>query len=268
MSPSPPSPLSPTQRELGEIEIALYVRDAFGPDAEVVAMVPLSGGGFASVTRIDLADGRSVVLKVGPSSGTGILAYEDGVVGAEARYLELVERHLPGAPFPRLLHHGVDGSSSGSEWLVTEFVPGVALTALEQEPDKATVRADLGAAVARLHTITGDHFGYDGGRACGRSWREAYSAIVESLLEDVARWNVHLVVEVEGLMRRCYVPGPRRLRVARSGSAFLRGRNPWTSAQPRLVDVVAHRAGRVVRVAVHQRLQDLVVAGVGLLPVG
>ena len=197
MSPRPSSPLSPTQRDLSESEIARYVRDAFGPDVEAVAMVPLTGGGFASVTRIDLADGRSAVLKVGPSAGTGLLAYEDGVAGAEARYLELVERHLSDSPFPRLLHHGVDGSPGGSEWLVTEFVPGVALTELEQEADKATVRVDLGAAVARLHTITGDHHGYDGGRARGNSWREAYSSIIESLLEDAARWNVDLVVPAE-----------------------------------------------------------------------
>ena len=172
MSPSSSHPLSPTQRDLGEIEIASYVRDAFGPDAKAVAVAPLSGGGFASVTRVDLADGRSVVLKVGPLSETGILDYERGAIGAEARYLQLIERHLRDAPFPKLLGHGVDASPDGSEWLITEFVPGVALTSVEKEADQNTVRADLGAAVAGLHTITGDHYGYDGGRACGRTWRE------------------------------------------------------------------------------------------------
>ena len=114
MSSSPSQPVSPTQRDLGETEIARYVRDAFGPDAKAVAVAPLSGGGFASVTRIDLADGRSVVLKV-----------------------------------------------------------------------------------ARLHAITGEHYGYDGGRACGQTWREAYAAVIESLLEDAVEWNVSLVVPPE-----------------------------------------------------------------------
>jgi aminoglycoside phosphotransferase (APT) family kinase protein len=182
--------LSPTQRDLDEVEIALYVREAFGPDVKTVAMAPLSGGGFASVTRIDLADGRSVVLKVGPSSETGILAYEHGVVGAEARYLQMIERHIPGGPHPRLVHHG-------SDWLITELLPGIALTSIEAEADQNTVRADLGAAVAQLHTIAGDHYGYDGGRACGRTWREAFAAIIESLLDDAAEWNVHLVVPAE-----------------------------------------------------------------------
>ena len=196
-SQSPSHPLSPTQRVLGEIEIARYVREAFGPDAETVAVTPLSGGGFASVTRIDLADGRSVVLKVGPTSATGILDYERGVVGAEARYLRMIERHLTDAPFPKLLGHGADGSPVGSEWLITEFVPGVALTEVEQEADKDTVRADLGVAVAALHTITGEHYGYDGGRACGKMWREAYTAIIESLLDDVEQWKVDLVVPAD-----------------------------------------------------------------------
>jgi hypothetical protein len=37
----------------------------------------LTGGGFAAVTRLDLADGRSVVLKV-PPSGPPLMAYEAG----------------------------------------------------------------------------------------------------------------------------------------------------------------------------------------------
>ena len=197
MSSSSSIPLSPTQRDLGEAEIARYMRDAFGPTVKILAATPLSGGGFASVTRIDLNNGRNVVLKVGPSAEAGILAYEHGVVGAEARYLQLIERHIPGGPYPRLFHHGTDRSPSRSEWIVTEFLAGVALTSLEREADANTVRTDLGAAVARLHTITGDHFGYDAGRAGGQTWREAFTAIIESLLDDAARWNVDLAVPPE-----------------------------------------------------------------------
>jgi len=207
MSSSPSIPLSPTQRDLSETEIARYMRDAFGPTVKILAVTPLSGGGFASVTRIDLNNGRNVVLKVGPSSESGILDYEQGVVGAEARYLQLIEQHIPGGPYPRLFHHGTERSAARSEWIVTEFLPGVALTSLEQEADANAVRTDLGAAVARQHTITGDHFGYDGGRAGGQTWREAFTAIIESLLDDAARWNVDLVVP------------PERIRAAVAGSA-------------------------------------------------
>lgn len=207
MSSRPSIPRSPTQRDLGAAEIARYLRDALGPTVRILAATPLSGGGFAAVTRIDLNNGRSVVLKVGPSSEAGILAYEQGVVGAEARYLQLIERHIPGGPFPRLYHHGTDRAPSRSEWIVTEFRPGVALTSLEQDADADSVRTDLGAAVARLHTITGDHFGYDGGRPGGQTWREAYTAIIESLLDDAVRWNVDLVV------------APERIRAAVDGAA-------------------------------------------------
>lgn len=207
MSSSSTIPPSPTQRDLGATEIARYMRDAFGPTVKILAVTPLSGGGFASVTRIDLNNGRNVVLKVGPSAEAGILAYEHGVVGAEARYLQLIERHIPGGPYPRLFHHGTDRSPSRSEWIVSEFLPGVALTSLDQEADANTVRADLGAAVAKLHTITGDHFGYDGGRAGGQTWREAFTAVIESLLDDAEQWNVDLVVP------------PERIRAAVAGSA-------------------------------------------------
>ena len=133
------------------------------------------------MTRLDLADGMSVVLKV-PPPGPPLMAYEAGMAAAEAAYLRLVAAEAPEVPVPRLLAEG-DG------WFVMTHLPG---TPLPELADGAGVRRDLGAAVARLHRVTGPRFGYFGDRVHGTGWRETYLAMVDELLADAARWQVPL----------------------------------------------------------------------------
>src|SRR5262249_24407903 len=147
-------------------DVAGYVRSALGADAPVRACSPLAGGGFAAVWRVHLADGHTVVLKVGPPPGVPLLRYEKDLVAEEARYYAIVPADVP---VPRFLHAGPD-------WHLSTSLPGTPLT--DVSGDTATARAELGAAVARLHTVTGERFGYTGDRAHGATWRAAFTAMV------------------------------------------------------------------------------------------
>jgi aminoglycoside phosphotransferase (APT) family kinase protein len=176
---------------------------SFGGGLEARSVSELAGGGFASVSRVDLSDGRTVVLKVAPPPAP-MLSYEYGVTGAEARYLALVEQNLPGAPFPELLAYGHDPHILDSEWLFMSYLPGTMLTSLRDScPAERTdpVRAQLGGTIARLHQVTGGRFGYDDDRPHGDSWPEAFLAIVDSLLADAGHWDVDLGVAPEDVRR-------------------------------------------------------------------
>ena len=166
---------SPTQRELHIDDIASLISQ--GLDSTVVNATELTGGGFAAVWRAGLADGRDVVVKVGPPPEARLLGYERGLIAAEAEYFRLT---AAAAPVPAVLAEG-DG------WLITSLLPGRPLTEVE---DDAPVREQLGAAVARIHRITGPHFGYTGDRASGPDWPAAFRAIIDSLLADAAAWQV------------------------------------------------------------------------------
>jgi aminoglycoside phosphotransferase (APT) family kinase protein len=168
---------SPTQPEVDLTGIARLVRA--GLNAEVTDAAELAGGGFAAVWRATLADGRDVVVKVGPPSDARLLAYETGLLPAEACYFRLVRDR---APVPEVLHEG-------DNWLITTYLPGRPLTELG---DGAPVRAELGAAVARIHEVTGPHFGYTGDRPAAGDWPAAYTAMIDSLLADAAAWDVPL----------------------------------------------------------------------------
>jgi aminoglycoside phosphotransferase (APT) family kinase protein len=181
---------SPTQRELTAADVAALVRASFGPHAAIAHAAPLTGGGFAAVWRVQLDDGRDTVLKVGPPRGVGLLSYEKDLVAAEAAYFRLARD--AGAPVPEVLHHGADPRVLDGDWLFATFLDGTALPELPSAVDAAGARYDAGAAVARVHRVTGDRYGYCGDRAHGVTWRQAFTTIMDELLADAIRWHVVL----------------------------------------------------------------------------
>ncbi|MET8373145.1 aminoglycoside phosphotransferase family protein [Micromonospora profundi] len=185
--------LSRTQRSLDRDQVQCFVEASFGADRRVVDCGRLEGGGFATVWQVALDDGRAVVLKVAPPPDAPLLRYEQGLCGAEARYFHLVATYAPQVPVPPLLYHGNDPDLG--EWLVSGLLPGRSLwewSASERHLDDAPARYDFGAAIAALHRVSGDRYGYDGGRASGVTWREAFAAMLDGLLADAVDWDVPL----------------------------------------------------------------------------
>jgi fructosamine-3-kinase len=179
---------SPTQQSLTVDDVARHVLAALGTDVTVVESAELTGGTFAAVWGVTLGDGRRCVLKVGPPPGARLLRYEHGLIAAEASYFALVRSRLPGVPVPGVLHHA-DGR------LLTTRLPGRPLADLPDEPfDDAPVRRELGAVAARLHTVTGDRFGWTGPRPAAATWPDAFAAMIDALLADAADWEVTLPV--------------------------------------------------------------------------
>jgi aminoglycoside phosphotransferase (APT) family kinase protein len=179
---------SPTQPELEAGDIAALVREALGARTAVDEARELTGGTFAGVWLVTLSDGQGIVVKVGPPPGARLLRYERGLIAAEASYFRLVRAAAPGVPVPEVLHEG-DG------WLVTTLLPGRTLADLAgagPPSGDAAVRAELGAAVAALHRVTGDRFGYSGDRPSAPTWPAAFAAMVGDLLDDAAAWDVPL----------------------------------------------------------------------------
>jgi aminoglycoside phosphotransferase (APT) family kinase protein len=188
-------PTSPTQRQLTAVDVAALARASFGPATSVVHAAPLTGGGFAAVWRVRLADGRDTVLKVGPPPGARLLSYEKDLLAAEATYFRLAGAQ--GVPVPAVLDHGTDPEVLDGDWLFTGFLDGTPLPDLPAGADASGAWYDAGAAVARIHRSTGDRYGYSGDRVHASTWRQAFTAIIDELLTDAAAWDVPLPVPAD-----------------------------------------------------------------------
>ena len=183
---------SPTQRVFVRSDVDAAVASCF-PGHTVQQATVLTGGSFGTVWRVGLDDGRDVVLKVGPDPAARLLRYEAGMLESEAEYLRLVVA-APEVPAARLLAQTPD-------YLFMSLVPGTPLPDLPAGTDTRGVRFASGAAIARLHQINGDFFGYAGPRARASTWPEAYRAMIEALLADAVDWNLTLPVRPDEVRR-------------------------------------------------------------------
>ena len=191
-------PRSPTQVALTRDDIESYLRIAL-PDAATTVNIlascsEISGGGYAAVWKAELDDGRAVVLKVGPPKHVRQLRYERGLMAAEAAYYRMV-RPL-GVPVPEVLH-------AEEDWLCVSFLPGTPLSLLDG--DSQGVWSQLGSAMAKVHAVTGEYFGYEGGdRPRGPVWADVFAEMVEDVLADAIDWHVTLPLEpqcIRGFVR-------------------------------------------------------------------
>jgi aminoglycoside phosphotransferase (APT) family kinase protein len=158
---------------------------------EVTDRGVMAGGTFNSVTRVTLASGTRLVVKIPPDPQTPLLSYERGILGTEALFYQLAGR-LPGVTLPEVL--AVD--AAGGHLVMTEC-PGGPWPGLHPRPagqERDELRAELGRQVASLHTITGTGFGYPAAPfgPLRDSWREAFCGIVDGILADAERFAVTL----------------------------------------------------------------------------
>jgi aminoglycoside phosphotransferase (APT) family kinase protein len=84
-------------------------------------------------------------------------------------------------------------------------VPHLVMTALPGTPwpahgpgmpprDRARLRRELGGHIARLHAVTGPGFGYPAAPLgpLAASWRQAFTAMLDAVLQDARRWRADL----------------------------------------------------------------------------
>lgn len=165
---------------------------------EVTDHHAMAGGTFNAVTRVTLAVGTRLVVKVPPGPEISLLSYERGILGTEALFYQHAGR-LPGVTVPEVLAVDAAGPIEGGAggYLVMTECPGDPWPNLDPRPadqERDELRAELGRQVARLHTITGTRFGYPSA-ALGPlrdTWREAFGGIVDAVLADAARFAVTL----------------------------------------------------------------------------
>ncbi|WP_437973218.1 aminoglycoside phosphotransferase family protein [Sorangium sp. So ce295] len=177
-------------------QIAAMAARAFGgmalADGEG-AVVELKDGWFNAAYSVRLADGREVILKIAPPRGAEVMFYEKNIMATEVAAMRLVRRN-PAIPVPQIYHFDDARDLCDSDYFFMEKIAADNLEHVRASlpPEtQASIDVHIGEIVREINGFTGTYFGYDGNPDLRAStWREAFTRIMESVLEDGARKGV------------------------------------------------------------------------------
>ncbi|WP_052488925.1 phosphotransferase [Streptomyces sp. 150FB] len=191
------------------------ILDAAGLDAAHASAVrcePLPGGTYNTLYRLHLretlaapgggndAGPHRLILKLPPEPGTARLTYEANLLRNEAEFYRAAARGTH-VQVPKVLHCDPDGSVVRGGFLLMSECPGQPWygTAVG-DVEHARLRRQLGASVAELHTVAGPspYFGYPSGAVpTARTWRRAFTSMLDAVLADASRFACRLPVRVD-----------------------------------------------------------------------
>lgn len=159
-----------------------------------------------------LSDGSRLVTETSPSPSLSLLRCESTYLESEATILELLS--ASSLPIPRILTYERPTDGTDSPFILESYISGSSLKAIGPEL-KRNERELLEQQLKSLRSIVSEHRSFAYGPAglvkAGRgfdTWREAFTAMLESLLMDgedimvnipyfhlreaISRWDRHL----------------------------------------------------------------------------
>lgn len=171
------------------------VRYHFGSSARLAGFEELHEGYFNAAARLELGDGRKMVLKAAPLAEMKVLRYERGLMRAEVESMRLV-RERTSVPVPEVLVHDTSRRLLPSDFFIMEMLPGVPFHRLRAgfaEEDQRRIEREMGWMVREMSTIRGESFGYWAQPAsAGTPWRECFASMVWGVLQDGLEARVEL----------------------------------------------------------------------------
>ena len=181
--------------------IQSLVSHHFGSATRVKATEELTEGYFATAYRLDLADGRTWVMKVSPPPHVRVLRYERDIMSAEVATMRLL-RERTSVPVAEIHCYDASRTLLDNEFFIMEYLPGVPLHKVRGElaPDvQQRINRQIGAYLREINTIEGAAFGY-GPESTPRSatWREAFDAMLMTALQDGEDMGVELPLSYAG----------------------------------------------------------------------
>lgn len=196
-------PESLTKRHISSATLHALIAHAFGPHAGIAGCQELGDGFFNAAFRLQLSDGRDIVLKVSPPPGAALLTYERDIMRTEVEFFRAAA--ATGVPQPRLLYAGLDRAVIDGDYIVLSALDGATWNSRHEDLDlmqNAELRRQLGGHLARLHKVRNPKglFGYPAlPELSAPSWPEAFAAMFNALIDDAHRYGVTLPISDDRL---------------------------------------------------------------------
>ncbi|KAF2007722.1 hypothetical protein P154DRAFT_419329 [Amniculicola lignicola CBS 123094] len=169
--------------------IQKVIRNVFRSSKIQVQQIERLRGRIHQVYLSRLADGSSLVLKCPPDNDTRLLRHEKYGLETERTTLETLREYTQ-LPVPQVIKYDNRGDALGSAFLMMSHVPGRRLSELSpylSVNERRTIDYTLGAYIRTLTSLSATQFGLTHRVFAGKgssSWREAFIALLESVLRD------------------------------------------------------------------------------------
>jgi len=190
---------SVTKTLVSNEKIKELVKKHFGNSVSLVSAEIIPEGFFNACYRLELKDCEhdKLILKTGVETGKYVLTYEQGLMQTEIDVNKLMEKN--GIPVPRIFATDFSRTDIDCDYFFMEYLRGVPWGSIHNtdsitSDNTRTLHRELGRYTAMIHSIKGDYFGYIREDKFYRhqTWREAFRAMVDSLIQDGRRDKIEL----------------------------------------------------------------------------
>jgi len=191
---------SKTKTTLTTETIHKLTKAQFGNTIQIAEVIPLTAGMFNTAYAIHFENLKpDMVLRVAPHPDQPVLTYEKNMMQREGLILDTVQQ-VEGLLFvPKLLGYDFSRKLIERDYMFIEKLSGVPLFDIKDQLSTENLHAlefQVGRYITDLSKVTGENFGYfgDGPGHGSKSWREAFIAIIEAMLDDGEALSAELPV--------------------------------------------------------------------------
>lgn len=162
----------------------------------LIKVEELTGGEF-NVAYMIYTKTTRYILKIGPSDGTNMLTYEKGIMEVELWAYEQIRKHTD-IKIPEIIYSGHE--IIGNHWFIMSVLKGELLCdAKLTEEQMYRWQYQFGQALAQIHNIKNDRFGYTQ-VGLHSTWKDAYYDMIFNLIEDAEKQG-NMLPELSQILR-------------------------------------------------------------------
>ncbi len=191
--------ISKTKSLLDKNSIEELAKKSFGDNTIVKSVSEFSEGFFNAVYCVEFFEeinGRKeIVLKTGVADDKYVLTYEKNIMHTEVElYKKLWETDIP---VPKILTVDFSRKYVNFDYFFMEKLEGLTWEKAEESltpENREQLHLELGRYTAKMHSITGDYFGYikDDKKYQFNSWKGAFTSFMDDIIKDGIKGHVEL----------------------------------------------------------------------------
>lgn len=191
--------MSHTKNLQTDQSIQLLVTKAFD-GAKIKIHTELTEGYCNAAYKIELDNGKRVVLKIAPADCTNLMSYEINMMQAEVAAMKLVSKKTK-LLLPKVLYYDQTKMVCDSEYFFMDWIEGNSFSSCKSDmKDDAikSIEVEIGRFIRELHTIKGKNFGLLGSMdSTNETFFPFFEQLLLGILQDGRNKNINIGVDYD-----------------------------------------------------------------------